>query len=507
MSTLKEKVISGELNPIIFMPMETGADCHVNYGYGGNFVQNGLIETADRGANQDNCVASLFDGVDDVLHSTTSMGSVSNTATVSFIVKNNGDNYDRILKLGNTLFTVGAGTLSANLRNASNANLTDVSGLTITFGAELSFQMSVDLSDTNKRHCFVNGVSIGTWVTYTNDPIDIDSTEKCIGAGSSNGGNALNGSIGELYFDMEYIDLATNNPFWNSDTNKPIPVRTAMANLGSNPLICMPIDASSPTTNYGSGGDFTLNGGGLVGARGASEYIARSANNDSNYLNSLTLSGALGADSKSISMVISVSRAVTSAQNEECAIVIEANGSRKTMTLEMASDEMMDFKLYDNTGALVINVLNIKNNKNATFATIGEWDIIFISIDSSIGVGNVYSGGQVYSSPPTSDSDFDLSSSTMITKLFYDANRWFGLLSNVYLVDSYIDFSQESNRNLFVNQLGYPRDLTPEIEAGNIPTPLIYLPFDDTDNLGKNLGTGGDFTVNGTVTAGSDFTL
>jgi hypothetical protein len=30
------------------------------------------------------------------------------------------------------------------------------------------------------------------------------------------------------------------------------------------------------------------------------------------------------------------------------------------------------------------------------------------------------------------------------------------------------------------------------------------MPFDDPSNLGKNLGTGGDFTVNGTFDQGSD---
>jgi len=33
------------------------------------------------------------------------------------------------------------------------------------------------------------------------------------------------------------------------------------------------------------------------------------------------------------------------------------------------------------------------------------------------------------------------------------------------------------------------------------------MQFDEPDNLGKNLGTGGDFTVNGTVTPGPDFSL
>tara|TARA_R110000737_G_scaffold185677_2_gene208859 strand:+ start:222 stop:476 length:255 start_codon:yes stop_codon:yes gene_type:complete len=42
------------------------------------------------------------------------------------------------------------------------------------------------------------------------------------------------------------------------------------------------------------------------------------------------------------------------------------------------------------------------------------------------------------------------------------------------------------------------------IEVGSIPNPLIYMKFEDTAALGTNSGTGGDFTITGTVTAGAD---
>ena len=85
-------------------------------------------------------------------------------------------------------------------------------------------------------------------------------------------------------------------------------------------------------------------------------------------------------------------------------------------------------------------------------------------------------------------------------------NYYDGDLSHLYIVQDYIDLSQEANRNKFVDQLGYPRDLTQQIEDGDIPNPLIYMKFDDITALGTNSGTGGNFTVNGTVTAGSDVT-
>jgi hypothetical protein len=86
-----------------------------------------------------------------------------------------------------------------------------------------------------------------------------------------------------------------------------------------------------------------------------------------------------------------------------------------------------------------------------------------------------------------------------VTSSFYDSPSSF-----VYYSSSYINFSQESNRHLFLDQLGYPKDLTPAIEAGTIASPLIYMKYEDTSDFGTNSGTGGDFTVNGPVIAGPD---
>jgi hypothetical protein len=79
-----------------------------------------------------------------------------------------------------------------------------------------------------------------------------------------------------------------------------------------------------------------------------------------------------------------------------------------------------------------------------------------------------------------------------------------GKLGFFYINQNYTDFSQESNRNLFVDQLGYPKDLGSDGSNPTGSSPLIYMKFDDTSALGTNSGTGGNFTVNGTVTAGAD---
>lgn len=76
-------------------------------------------------------------------------------------------------------------------------------------------------------------------------------------------------------------------------------------------------------------------------------------------------------------------------------------------------------------------------------------------------------------------------------------------LGIMYMANSYIDFSQEANRNKFVDQLGYPKDLTKQIEDGDIATPLVYMKFDPA-SLGTNSGSGGNFGVHNSPKAGAD---
>jgi len=271
------------LNPILALQMKDASTAHINDGTGGNMTQNGTLATADRGANQDNCVASEFDGSDDSL----SNADIGASDGKEFIVSFNFTvgTYNKICEIGTsgglhsiTTDTDGSIVFTFIGPLASSGTIfadTIFTGRAI--GTQLSVQVSVDLTDSNNYKVFVEGVNIAvSATTYTNETIVFDSQKITLLANYS-GGTFYAGTIGELYFDTTYIDIETSNPFWDTDTSKPIPVRTAMANLGSNPLICMPIDASKPIANYGSGGSFTLNGGGLLGARGASEEISRGA--------------------------------------------------------------------------------------------------------------------------------------------------------------------------------------------------------------------------------------
>ena len=72
---------------------------------------------------------------------------------------------------------------------------------------------------------------------------------------------------------------------------------------------------------------------------------------------------------------------------------------------------------------------------------------------------------------------------------------WQGRLSSLFLDYTYRDLSVTSNRRLFITADGQPAANQASL------SPIMFMPLDDTNAIGKNLGTGGDFTVNGSPTA------
>lgn len=87
------------------------------------------------------------------------------------------------------------------------------------------------------------------------------------------------------------------------------------------------------------------------------------------------------------------------------------------------------------------------------------------------------------------------------------ATKFDGCLAELYFntVD-YLDFSVEANRRLFITAAGKPAFLG---NAGELPTgtiPAVYLHLYDGEavaNFATNRGSGGDFTITGTLDTGS----
>ena len=275
-------------------------------------------------------------------------------------------------------------------------------------------------------------------------------------------------------------------------------------------LIIMPLDASNAGKNYGTGGDFTANSGPYVGARGGSEFWARSAKFvETSYLARITsLNGS--TDSKTFSFVASITNNESASSFGTFFLIGRTGPTAIGLKLIMSSDGNLyiEAKKLDGTTVLYASL-------SAAIPS-GTSKILAISIDlSNTSKRFIYVNGTLASVTWTTylnevlrlslpDVTIGVGKTDVGT---YDNNPLSGSVAMCYFTTDYIDFSQEVNRNKFVDKLGYPKDLAKQIEAGVIPSPLIYLPFDDPTNLGKNIGTGGNFTVNGTVTQGADFSI
>lgn len=498
-----------DLSPIIYLPMTDADTAGTNAGTGGDFTVTGTVDTAARGPNQNNCVASEFDGSNDYLSNSISQvdGSV---LTCSFIFKQNSTN-----TVSFNAYDGGSPSASTQVQNANYANpfrviLRNTSGgqicnLESSFRvpqySQASVQVSLDISNSGDRkvQMFLNGVA-DTSITetfYTSDTTFRLASNAYIGGG--NGAEYHNGAMGEFYLDAAYIDLASDNPFWDGDAGLPKPVRQVLDETGNTPLIAMPIIASNSGDNLGTDSDFTVNGGTFGGARGGSEFVSRSLyTNGSGYLSRTSLTGA--ADSKTFTLAIAL-KYTRSSVNEPFAIA--SSNTTSCVRTYCETGGKFSFQAYNSSDTRIL----LWESQNGVLP-LNEWAIVLFSVNLASSTAHFYVDGvSVSTTADTLTNDFiDLSNINKVTvgadtdgtDVFDDA------LSLCYFSTDYHDFSQEENRFKFVDQLGYPRDLSQQIADGVISDPLIYTPFTATADLGANAGTGGDFTISGTVGPGDD---
>jgi len=493
-----------------------------NAGTGGDFTINGTLDTAQRGPNQDNCVASENNSTSQYLSKSFLSGAVNTKTafTMSFQLRTKTQN-DGYVFVGNSSSDVNNRALNVSYNIAADYIYVFMLSPTGTFigfnitgsgyiknGRSINIAVSQDTSVLDAAQVYINGVSVSPTSVLSNGtsaPIDFTfgGKIKIFSDFDYNSNSDMRGSLGELYLSDEYTDLSTNNPFWDADANRPKPVRQVLAETGNTPLIAMPIQAGDEGLNLGTGGNFAVVGGPFAGARGGSEYWARSAEFDGSTGN-LSRAGSTISSGKTLSMFFAAQPA--SLAGADTVICIRVGSGNNIFYLDFSSGSLRVFG-HNSSGT---NILNASLSGGATVST---WVFYHLCFDlSDTGKRHIYKDGSVTSptySTYTND-NIDWSSNTTIRVGSYEngigssSDFFDGNIGSLYFTTNYIDFSQEPNRNLFVDQLGYPKDLTPAIDAGDIPTPLIYMKFDDPDNLGANSGTGGDFTVNGTVLSGSD---
>ena len=163
-------------------------------------------------------------------------------------------------------------TFSILGRNSASSTILDA---TSTNGIPASqwvwVGISVDLSDTNKRHLYFNDTSELSVVTYTNDTIDFTDADWCFGA-FGDGTQKWNGGFAEtMFWPGAYIDFSqeSNRRKFISGSGKPVnpaAIGGAIDTLGT-PIVYFHLDDGETANNFvanndrgATGGAFTVTG-------------------------------------------------------------------------------------------------------------------------------------------------------------------------------------------------------------------------------------------------------
>lgn len=151
--------------------------------------------------------------------------------------------------------------------NAANTTILDVSASTGQITAGVGYKhiaCSFDMSDTAKRHIYIDDVSdLATVTTYTDDTIDFTQGDWCVGAKASNS-EWFNGDIAEMWFMQGvYMDLSAepNRRRFITADRKPVDLGLLGEKpTGARPILYLRKPFGSFHQNLGSGGDFTVAG-------------------------------------------------------------------------------------------------------------------------------------------------------------------------------------------------------------------------------------------------------
>lgn len=512
---LKPAADQAALNPILYLPMDDPTSPGANAGTGGDFTLTGTVARSGRGPNQYNAPYSTFDGGSDYLSRTTAPTGIANGKqfTWSFVTLSNSASTGHILTISTSTsyrVRVYASGSAVNFQFYNSAG-TRILGFEIVSpdfvtGRNNVICISVDLSDTAKRHIFLNGVAYATtWSPYTNDDINFNVTTTpryYIGAGNVPS-LFYNGNLGALWFNTSYIDLsvADNLAKFVSGTGidaKPVDLgATGELPTGTSPLIYLPMYGNDAGKNYGTGGDFTVNSGPYTGARGPNEYWGNLADFDgtTGYLSRTTALGL--SDGKTFSISFWYAPDSSSAANY-IYYTDTSGGSARVYVLRDASNNL-NIVAKNSAGTNVLNA----TVTTGVFSSNATAKCIQICIDlTSTSLRKIYVDGVNQTSITwTTYTNDNINWNVQNTRISTASNGLNGKLSEFYFTTDYIDFTQEANRLKFRDAFGNPVNLTQQIEAAAIPNPAIYMRFPPT-SFGTNSGTGGDFTVNGTITDG-----
>jgi hypothetical protein len=498
------------LNPIMYLKLQGATTANTNSGTGGNFALQGVVADSSLSPSQNNTPYSDFSGSGTYM-TKTNLAGISDTSTFTFSCVFNVDNlgFDnpRFIFYGEPASSAGrtfqvymsSGRLNVYAYNSAGSTLLAVYTSTdLVIGRNYHFVISVDMTDSSKRHFYLNGESPSLiWSAYVNGTIDFAgaSPNYTVGRNGPSDQWYHDGRLGNIFFHTSYIDLsvASNLAKFVSGTGmdaKPVDLGAdGSTPLGIQPFVYLPIYGNSAGKNYGSGGDFTT-AGAFTGVRSMNEYWGNNAdfNGSTGYLSATSLSGISDGKTFSFSFFIN-----PDGSNSSYLFAIDGG-----LVIRIWNNQnRFDLIGYNSSGtAILTSGLATEQVSSGTKSHIcGCIDL------SDTGKRFVYLNGTAMTgfawSAYTNDNiDFTRSSYRIAN---FSTTYFDGKLSEFYFTTNYIDFSLESNRLRFRDCFGNPTNLSQQITDGTIPNPEVYMRFNPS-SFGTNSGTGGNFTVNGTIT-------
>lgn len=504
------------LSPILYLPMRSPETCHINEGTGGDFVLNGVVARSGRGPNQFNAPYSDLNGTSQYLSRDVVLSGAASGKQITFHCVFNPDEISaagRVFSIGTTYYDGFTVMLTSGYIRISGSNMSatqiiavnTATGITAV-GRSITLTLSVDLADSTKRKVIVNGIDVtpdSGW-TYANDNMALAALSCRIGANNTTTPAAyFNGRLGNLYFDTKYIDLSKPENLAKFVTGtgidcKPVDMgANGELPTGTPPLIYLPMYGNNAGKNYGTGGDFTVNGGPFPGARGPNEYWGNKAKFVGT--GAINKSSALAGVTQSKVLSVSFWALVVSDSSYERIFLINTSGHANRLCIWRTSANNLQLIGINSGGSEVL-----RGNTTSAFASTDPFFVQACFDLSDTGKRFVWINGvlQTMTWATYVNADIEMTAPDVTFGGGADSQPSLdGKLSEFYFTTDYIDFSQESNRLKFRDAFGNPVDLKPQIEDGSIPKPAIYMRFDPA-NFGKNDGYGGDFNVVGSITDG-----
>lgn len=448
--------------------------------------------------------AVAFDGASDYLTRSDMIGEAdSNTFVMScWIYPTNftaGMNLISAVTSGNDprfqiATDITTGQLNVTIKDSSGVDIWNesISAKTLTVG--VWNQILISQSGTTS-HVYIDDVSVAHTGPANANAIDFTVDGGWGVCAREDGDSKFNGDVSEFYFTDEYLDLsvAGNRLKFSNPLGEPIYLGPdGYLPTGTAPLVYMEGDAAvwNAGTNSGSGGNFVMTGAVTDSTNEPVDNFTAEAVDGLGEGTRATLIGGVNTDDftlscwvRTVAGVTRVFQGIKSGRGTDPFPVLFGHGTAAGSGLQCwTKDDLNTYKF------------------KTAFPTVtaGVWHHVMISRTGT--TVHAWLDGVDYSGSVTDKATGTINIAGVDAGWFYRDITSNVDIAEMYMNNSYIDLSVQTNRDKFIYR-GQPALMGSD---GSVPTgssPWIYFSGNATViGAGTNSGTGGNFTQSGTTT-------